>query len=199
MDGTVVDSGKMLTKTINAVRKHFDLAPIEQHKMLEALNDPEINSAEYFYNTPNFTPKQTQLFEDYYHKYCVDEVRLYEGMKELLHQYHKKYTLTIATNAHSTFAKRILKHLKIDYYFQFIIGADMVQNPKPHPEMIEKTMKQFRYKKAQSLLIGDSQKDKRAAIAAGIDYVIVGWGFTRYENEENLAHTIRCLEKFISK
>lgn len=198
MDGTVVNSGKMLAKTINAVRGHFDLAPVAQESMLQVLNDPDINSAHYFYGTETFTPQHTKLFEKYYHDYCVDEVALYEGMKELLDRYHNDLTLTIATNANTPFAKRMLNHLEIAHYFQFIIGADMVQNPKPHPEMIEKTMWQFDYTKEQTILIGDSQKDKRAALAAGINHAIVGWGFSEHENEECFAHTVECLDKIIT-
>ena len=84
MDGTVVNTGVMITKTINYVRKHMGLEPIEQKLMLDKLNDPDLNSAEYFYGTKHFTDEQTRLFEEYYDANCIIGVELYDGMRELL-------------------------------------------------------------------------------------------------------------------
>ena len=184
MDGTVVNTGVMITKTINYVREHMGLEPIEQKLMLEKLNDPDLNSSEYFYGTKYFTDKQTELFEDYYNENCIIGVELYDGMKELLDKYSQKYTLTIATNAHTDFAKKILSHLEVDNYFDLIIGADMVTNPKPHPEMLEKTMKKLKFEKNNTVLIGDSLKDQRASISANIECKLVNWGFSDHKEDE---------------
>lgn len=185
MDGTVVNTGVMIAKTINHVRSHMGLEPMNQKQMLQDLNDPDIDSAPYFYGTKYFTDEQTKLFEDYYNENCIVGVELYDGMKELLKECSEKYTLTIATNAHTDFANKILTHLEVDNHFDMIIGADMVKNPKPHPDMIEKTLQRFNYDKKYSILIGDSLKDKRAAQSAGINHKLVNWGFTKHDETEN--------------
>ena len=197
MDGTIVNTGVMIAKTINHVRYHMGLEPMEQNQLLRDLNDPKINSASHFYGTKHFSEQQTKLFEDYYQKNCIIGVELYDGMKKLLQECSKRYTLTIATNAHTDFANKILTHLEVNSYFEMIVGADMVQNPKPHPEMIEKTLKKLNYKKNDSILIGDSLKDKQAAHSAGINFKLVNWGFTQYDEDENVISDIKKLKEIL--
>lgn len=199
MDGTVVNSGKMLTKTINSVRKHFNLKPMDTKEALQALNDPDINSAQFFYNTKIFTQEHTQLFEKYYHRNCIEEIELYEGMNEVLNSFHKEYDFAVATNAHTQFAHKILHHLNVKDYFKTIIGADLVPNPKPSPDMLVQIIKQYNHPKEKTMLIGDSLKDKRAAIAAGISHTIVGWGFTKHNNEKYYIHKVDELYELLEK
>ena len=192
MDGTVVNTGTMIAKTINYVRKHMNLEPMPEKEMLQNLNDPDINGAEFFYGTKYFTDEQTKLFEEYYHENCIVGVELYDGMREPLDECSKKYTLSIATNAHTDFAKKILSHLDVDNHFSMIIGADKVKKPKPHPEMVIKTMQKLMFDKKNAILIGDSLKDKQSAISAGIEYKLVNWGFS--EHTENVIESIEELK-----
>jgi phosphoglycolate phosphatase len=199
MDGTVVDSGKMLVKTVNSVRGHFDLPPMPPRQMLQALNDPDINSARYFYGTETFNAEQTRLFESYYHDFCTQEIELYAGIKELLEDLHGSVDFALATNAHTAFAKKILNHVRIDGYFSHVVGADMVAKPKPHPDMILHTLDRFSYPKEKAILIGDSQKDKRAAQAANISHALVSWGFSEHPNEESLINDAQSLRELIER
>ncbi len=192
MDGTVVNTGTMIAKTINYVRKHMNLEPMPEKEMLQNLNDPDINGAEFFYGTKYFTDEQTKLFEEYYNENCIIGVELYDGMRELLDECSKKYTLSIATNAHTDFAKKILSHLEVDNHFSMIIGADKVKKPKPHPEMVIKTMQKLMFDKKNAILIGDSLKDKQSAISAGIKYKLVNWGFS--EHTENVIESVEELK-----
>ena len=57
MDGTLVDSSDAITNTINYVRGHLELEPLEKVYLLENLNNPHINSSEFFYNTPTLDRK----------------------------------------------------------------------------------------------------------------------------------------------
>jgi len=64
-----------------------------------------------------------------------------------------------------------------------LVGYNDVENPKPHPEMIYKIMNQLNASKDKAILIGDSKKDTQAATNAGIDSILVNWGFSDYEDE----------------
>ena len=61
MDGTLIDSGFAITNTINYVRENLGFERLEKNYILEKVNDPSINSAEFFlwykrvYNTTNKT------------------------------------------------------------------------------------------------------------------------------------------------
>jgi len=189
MDGTLIDSGNVIANTINHVRSNIGLDIIEKYEMLEKLNDPDINSAEYFYGTKEFTDQQTELFHEYYDKHCISDILLYDGIKELLEFLHtNNCTLSVATNASKDFALKMLQHLDIDKYFTTVTGSFCVERPKPHPDMILKTIEACKIDHKQSILIGDSHKDRLAAKAANIDSILVNWGFSNHNEEDAITH-----------
>ena len=195
MDGTLVNSGTSITNTINHVRINLGLEKMEKSYILENLNDPNVNSAQFFYGTQEFTLQQKDLFEDYYSKNCLIELALYEGIAKLIDDLSQEFTLAVATNANSFFAKRMLDHLEIGKYFKTILGYDSVSKPKPHPEMVNKILDKHSMKKENAQLIGDSHKDILAAKNAGVDSVLVNWGFSNHDRDA--IETIEELEKKI--
>jgi phosphoglycolate phosphatase len=189
MDGTLIDSGNVITNTINFVRGHLGLESIEKGLMLEQLNNPDINSAEYFYGTSHFTDEQTALFTQYYDKHCISDIILYDGIKQMLESLESHFILSIATNASRDFAMKMIEYLEIDTYFDLVVGATCVENSKPHPEMIYKTLNNLNIDSTKAILVGDSHKDKRAADAASIDSILVNWGFTNHKEKDVVTHT----------
>jgi len=189
MDGTLIDSGDVITNTINFVRDNLGLKKIPKKEMLSQLNNPDINSSEYFYGTKSFTDEQTELFTQYYNENCIKDINLYSGIKELLESLQSNYRLSIATNASRDFAVKMCQHLDIDHHFDLIVGASCVQNPKPSPDMLIKTLQELDIDHKHSILVGDSHKDIRAADAAQMDSILVNWGFSQYEEKNTVTTT----------
>ncbi len=195
MDGTLIDSGTSITNTINHVRENLGFERMEKNYILEKVNDPNINAAEFFYGTKEFTKKQKILFEEYYNTNCLKDLELYEGMQKLIDDLSSDFTLTVATNANSIFARKMLNHVGIGEHFKTILGYNCVKNAKPHPEMVYKLLNTHNIQKENAQLIGDSHKDIMAAKTAGVDSVLVNWGFSNHDN--NAIENIEELEKRI--
>lgn len=195
MDGTLINSGFAITNTINYVRENLGLKRLERNYILEKVNDPNINSAEFFYGTKEFTEQQTILFEEYYNEHCLTDLVLYDGISKLIDDLSGDFTLAVATNANSDYAYKMLNHVGIGKYFSTILGYDSVKNPKPHPEMVYKILDKHQIHKHNAQLIGDSKKDIMAATNAGVDSVLVNWGFSNHK--EDAIETIEELEKRI--
>lgn len=183
MDGTLIDSGFAITNTINYVRENLGFERLEKDYILEKVNEPHINSAEFFYGTKEFTDQQTKLFEEYYNKHCLTDLVLYDGISELIADLKGDFTLAVATNANSIYAKKMLDHVGIGDNFSTILGYDSVKNPKPHPEMVNKILNEYSIANTNAQLIGDSHKDIIAATKAGVDSVLVNWGFSNHEKD----------------
>jgi len=183
MDGTLLNSSTAIVNTINYVRDNIGLKKMEKDYVLQHINDPDINSAKFFYGTEDFTKEQNTLFNEYYNKNCLNDIILYDGIKELIENLNKDCKLAVATNASSIFAKKMLIHLDVHHHFDMLVGYNDVENAKPHPEMIHKIMNKLNAKKEKSILIGDSKKDTQAATNAGIDSILVNWGFSDHEDE----------------
>lgn len=195
MDGTLIDSGFAITNTINYVRVNLGFEKLEKNYILEKVNDPSINSAEFFYGTKEFTQQQTKLFEEYYNQHCLSDLVVYDGIVKLLESLKDNFILTVATNANSQYAHKMLNHVGIGHHFKTILGYDSVKNPKPHPEMVHKILDIHNIQNFNAQLIGDSHKDIMAATKAGVDSVLVNWGFSNHEKDA--IETVEELEKRI--
>lgn len=195
MDGTLVNSGYAIANTVNYVRENLGFTKLEKEHILEKLNDVNINTAKFFYGTDEFTLQQQKLFESYYNENCLCALKLYDGIKELLDSLKNDFKLSIATNANSYYARKMLKHLEIEDYFCTIIGYNDVKRPKPNSDMVDAILEKHNIKKENAQLIGDSNKDILAAFNAGIDSVLVNWGFSNHK--ENAIETICELENRI--
>jgi phosphoglycolate phosphatase len=183
MDGTLVNSGTSITNTVNYVRENLGFEKMEKNYILEKVNDPTINTAKFFYGTESITQQQKELFENHYRETCLEDLKLYEGVFELIDDLSSEFVLTVATNANSNFAKKMLSHLEIEKYFKTIVGYDSVKKPKPNPEMINKILDKHNIEKENAQLVGDSHKDIIAAKNAGVDWVLVNWGFSNYKKD----------------
>jgi len=197
MDGTLINSGSVIANTINFVRINLGLDIIAKSEILKNMNDPHINSAEYFYGSTYFTEQQTALFTEYYNEHCISDIILYDGVKELLEELKHEYHLAIATNANSEYAHKMLDFLGIKEHFNFIAGANMVEYPKPKGDMLSLVCETLGIQKKSSLLIGDSKKDLYAANDFGIDCILVNWGFS--DHFDNAVCDIENLKKEIKK
>ncbi|QKF73144.1 phosphoglycolate phosphatase-like HAD superfamily hydrolase [Aliarcobacter faecis] len=197
MDGTVINSGFAIANTVNYVRENLGLESLEKDFILENINDININSAEFFYNEKVFTPQIQELFEDYYSKNCLVDLHIYDGIKKLLDNFKSDFKFCIATNANSNYARKMLNHLEIDKYFSSILGYNDVEKPKPNPDMVNVLLDKYSIKKENAQLVGDSTKDTIAAFNAGIDGILVNWGFSNYDNEKGALNSVEELEKKI--
>ncbi|PIQ87139.1 MAG: hypothetical protein COV73_03760 [Candidatus Omnitrophica bacterium CG11_big_fil_rev_8_21_14_0_20_43_6] len=103
--------------------------------------------------------------------------RLYPYARSLLKQLKEKgYKLAVASNRPSRFSRILLKHLKINGFFDYVLCADQSKRGKPHPEMLNKIVKRFGLKKSQALYVGDMAIDAQAGRSAKINTVIVTSG-----------------------
>ena len=183
MDGTLVDSKKDITITINYIRKlRYNLEPVSEELVVEAINMHERNLPYIFYGTKNYEQKDKELFEQHYIKQCTQNSYLYDDVKEMLQTlYDSSIKLSVATNASSMFAKRMLEHLEVAHLFDNIIGADMVKHSKPDPQMLNMILKSYDFKldADKAWMVGDNSKDILSAKNALIDAVFVTWGFSK--------------------
>lgn len=186
MDGTLIDSGLDITLSINHVRAvHYSLEPLSVDSVVDIINAPSRNLAKLFYGTEIYDKEAKALFEAHYYEQCIQNVAPYEGIGTLLEALKQEgFATGVATNAPSVFAKRMLSHLGLESYFDSILGADDVDLPKPHPQMIQKHLDLHRYDSGTDYawMIGDNAKDMDAAKNAGITGIFACWGFSSEGN-----------------
>jgi len=204
MDGTLVDSSADITASVNHVRRQvYGLEPLSSAAVTEAINRDQRNLALLFYERQEYEPEAQALFEAHYHRQCVQAPRPYDGIVEVVRQLRGDgVLLSVATNAPSQFACRMLEHLDLARFFDHIIGAEAVRKPKPDPEMVRLLLTRYGYRAGQdqALLVGDSAKDMEAATRAGIAPFFAAWGFGGYRGDApRLEHPMDILSLFASE
>ncbi len=195
MDGTLVNSSMTIVNAINYVRGKLDLEPLDSKDILDKVNDPTLNPAKEFYETPRFTHQHEAWFSSYYTENHEKELELYDGIVELLDGLKERgFKLAIATNSYRGSTIESLKHLNILDYFESLACYDDVGRGKPAPDMLEKNLKDLNLTPKEAIFIGDSERDMLASKSAGIEYLMINWGFSDYEDA---IHNLSDLEKAI--
>ena len=182
LDGTLVDSSKVLANAINYVREYLNLPPLPKKEIIEQINNPKCHYANYFYNLDNIEPIHEELFKDYYSKNHDKELEVFSGIEKMLNNLKSKnIKLALATNAYRDSTIDVLNHLNMNKYFDTIVTFNDVKNPKPAPDMLYKATKDLNSKKA--IFIGDSQRDLLASKSANIEFILVDF----INNKSNVA------------
>jgi len=181
MDGTLLDSAKDITISINEVRKkNHGLNALDEAFVVEAINREHRNLCELFYGTKNYEKQDKDYFEEHYNDQCIQNVSLYDEVFEVLNELRRqKVRLSVATNAPTKFACKMLQSCNVFECFDFIVGADRVSKAKPDKEMLEYILTNYGYKpEHKALMVGDNSKDMMAAKHAGIEGAFATWGFS---------------------
>jgi len=106
-------------------------------------------------------------------KQNLADVALYPDALEVLEALDAsgKQMALITTSKHN-FVKHLLDKYDIAHYFDVIVAGDDVTHHKPHPEPLEKALRELGGTKEQAVMIGDSDKDIGAAANAKIDSIL---------------------------
>jgi len=199
MDGTLIDSKKDITISINYIRElHYNLPPLSEDFVVESINMDIRNLPKLFYGSDIYKDKDREVFEGHYAQQCVKNSYLYDGIKEMLETLVESgVKISVATNAPTQFALRMLKSLHVEHLFDMIIGADKVDVSKPNPEMLNKILEfcKFDKTKDKAWMVGDNSKDMMSAQNAGIDAMFATWGFSpQSEHEITVKHPKEVLD-----
>ncbi|WP_252176283.1 phosphoglycolate phosphatase [Endozoicomonas sp. 4G] len=189
LDGTLVDSVPDLTIALDKMLADLNLPAAGNEKtrlwvgnglsslVKRALADditgdqPGVVEKEFF----------ASALERFQHHYTIEvgqHSTLYPGVFTFLSQVHKAgIKQAVVTNKSKTFTDSLLKHMDIDVFFELSLGGDSLKEKKPHPLPLQYTMKHFDCNMQNSLMIGDSSNDVKAAKAADVKIVGVPYGY----------------------
>lgn len=107
---------------------------------------------------------------------------VYPGVRECLDWLHERdVNLAIITNKPAQFIEPLLDEKGLTGYFQWLVGGDTLPQQKPDPAALLWVMEKVGVGPAESLFIGDSRNDVRAAKAAAVPCVALSYGYNHGE------------------
>lgn len=117
-----------------------------------------------------------RLLAAYAEAICV-HTRLYPGAAEAVQALRTAgYATAICTNKPEGLAETLTRQLGIRDLFGALIGADTLPVRKPDPAPYFAAVAQAGGSAAQSMLVGDTDTDRRTAHAAGVPVALVTFG-----------------------
>lgn len=189
LDGTLLDTIEDLTDSVNFTCRNFgyeeyDIETIKSfvgngiRKLLERAVPGGVSNPHYedIYKT----------FCGHYEKNCHNKTRPYKGILELLSVLKRKgCNIAIVSNKNENAVLELNREFFGDY-ITVAVGQNDTTRKKPAPDTVLKAMEELHAQKAEPLYIGDSEVDKMTADNAGIDCVLVSWGFRKREVLEKM-------------
>ncbi len=103
---------------------------------------------------------------------------VYPGVRECLDWLAAhEVALAVITNKPAQFVAPLLEEKGLGGYFGWLVGGDTLPQQKPDPAALFWVMDKVCATPAESLFIGDSRNDVRAAQAAGVPCVGLSYGY----------------------
>ncbi|ATO18904.1 phosphoglycolate phosphatase [Acinetobacter sp. LoGeW2-3] len=189
LDGTLVDSASDLYRAMNMSLNVLQLPFVteEQVRVWIGKGTSKFCESVLLHLTGKLDPAQHQellntFLEIYNADPCVDTVP-FPGILKFLDWAKKQgKTLICVTNKPEQPARSILEILDMAHYFADTIGGDRFTERKPDPRQLLHCVEHYGVSKEQVLMIGDSVNDVEAARRAGIDCIVVSYGYNHGEN-----------------
>ena len=127
--------------------------------------------------------KAYPIFLDLYAENTSKRSMLYPGVREGLDYLQAQgYSLGCVTNKAEQFTLPLLQDLGIHDYFGIVVAGDTLPVKKPDPTPLLYAAEFFGVTPDQSLMIGDSKSDVKAARAAGFGIICMSYGYNHGED-----------------
>ena len=131
-----------------------------------------------------------RLRDKIYQEYLTTQPIEMDGVTEVLSDLGQSHRMAIVTTARRADFELIHRSRSIRRHFEFVITADDCTEHKPSPQPYRMALDRFGAKPEEALVIEDTSRGLRSAIAAGIDCVIIYNEFTASQDFTGAWHMI---------
>ncbi|WP_034764688.1 HAD family hydrolase [Chrysiogenes arsenatis] len=180
LDGTLVDSLPDLTDSLNYTAIKIDYPKrFTMEQVRDFVGDGlTVLLRRAFPEYADVVLYLRKIFHEYYADNCNARTLLYDGVLETLETLHESgVALAVVTNKPEEFTHPILRRNHMHHLFHLIYGGDTFRFRKPDPEIIRRALNKVNIVASESLMVGDSINDIQAAAGAGVDSVLVTYGY----------------------
>jgi phosphoglycolate phosphatase len=187
LDGTLIDSYRAITASVNHARAAFEMAPMSEPVVrrhvgrgLEALMADVLED-------PGRVPEGVRLFRDRYAEVYRSQTDLLPAAMRTVRELHRRgYPMAVASNKPARFGEAILRDLGLLPYLNAVQGPDRAGRAKPDPTMIRLCLGSMAVVPREAVYVGDMVVDVQSAARAEIPVVLVAGGSS---DESELAGT----------
>jgi phosphoglycolate phosphatase len=188
-DGTLFDSIEDVIICFNKTLTLYEFPTLTREEIIPCLggNIDEIIS---LVLGKNNNPQNLEMVKDtylnFYNSSKKEKTVPFPFTKDLLNELVKKdVKLAINSNRLNYSLEEFVNRYFEDFDFVSIEGHDLINPSKPHPHGVNKIIEKAGVSLDEAIYIGDSSTDILTAKNAGIDCLIVKWGYGNQKDFEN--------------
>ena len=176
LDGTLVDAYPAIISSFNYAMRKLGYPTQDNLIIRRAVGLGDENLLRPFVNLKDL--RRALLAYRRHQRYSlVRGTRLFPKAEGVLAYLKKKgYKLAVASNRPTIFSWILIRHLRLEKYFDYVLCADKLKHMKPHPEMLNKIIRRFSLRPEEALYVGDMNIDARSGRLAKVKTVIVTTG-----------------------
>ncbi|MCI5622449.1 MULTISPECIES: HAD family hydrolase [Anaerostipes] len=180
MDGTILNTLEDLCDATNYALSQSDYPARTIDEVRRFVGNGIRKLIERAVPTGTEEPEIEKVHEDftkYYKVHCADKTKPYDGIMKLLEKLRAAGCQTAVVSNKADYAVQEL----CEQYFQGMFDAAAGEKEgiakKPAPDSVNAVMKKLGTTKEHAVYIGDSEVDIETAKNAGLDCIVVEWGF----------------------
>ena len=180
LDGTLLDTLLDLANGVNYVMRKYN----QPEHSVEAVRSYVGNGVRNLMrravpggeDNPTFEAQLTDDIE-YYRGHDRIHTKPYDGIPEMLDALRERgMSIAVLSNKDEVAVKNLCEHFFKGHY-DLALGNTKDRPRKPDPAIVKAAFELFGVKPGEVLYVGDSETDAKTAEAAGVDYILVSWGF----------------------
>jgi pyrophosphatase PpaX len=177
LDGTLIDSVRLILDSYHHTLAAHGLPPRTDDEWLAGVGTPLTAQFAAWGHDPDTLQALIATYREYNLKHHDRMVTVYPGVVDVVRALKEEGVATgLVTSKNRTGAVRGLTLVRLEALMDVLVCADEVENPKPHPEPVEKAVRLLDADPGATIYVGDSIHDMHSGRAAGVRTVAVLWG-----------------------
>lgn len=180
LDGTLADTAADLARALNAIRVKYarPALPLARIRPLVSLGAAAMLKLAFAVEPGDarFAGLRAE-FLNCYAASIARETRLFEGMEGVLNDIEAKAKWGIVTNKPAWLTDPLLRELRLDRRAACVVSGDTLAERKPHPAPVLHACRLIGVAPAETVFIGDAERDIQAGRGAGARTLVAAYGY----------------------
>ena len=204
LDGTIIDSGPDLLDSLNFVLNKKKLPSISNNVIGNLVGGGASAMIKKGYDYlgkkigDDEVAELVEVFLEYYFKNCSKKTKIYSGIQNFIIDMKKKdLKIGLCTNKKQYLTEKILEDLKINNYFDAIVGSSVDIKLKPDTEMLEICLNKLNSEPRNSIMIGDSDNDILPANQLNMTSIYVRYGYGKLSKNVVASYEVNKIKEIM--
>ena len=179
-DGTLADTKENIILTFQMTMKELGVEIKSRQECAATIGLTLEDAFKVLY--PGMAAEKYIMLRDTYRRIFKENRKilvpgLFPEVMETLEELRRRgYLMSIASSRLSPSLHSFLEDMKIAHLFEYAVGGDNVEHPKPAPDAVLQILRHYNLSAEEAFVVGDMPFDINMATNAGVKSCGVTWG-----------------------